>query len=108
MWWRVLIPTWRFFDAVGDFPELLLKVNGRWQNANPRPRFSWYSLFFNPAGGLYHARNNLLERLLQEIAAGGDSEKLESFALVRELAGAHEFKITVNGESVLHSAGIPA
>jgi hypothetical protein len=105
MWWRIFVPTWRFFDVVGAHPELLVRVNGRWEPAISRPRFHWYTLFFNPTGNYYHACNNLLERLVSEIAAGAAPEQLVSFALVRDLAGGREFKVTVDGQDVLHAGG---
>jgi len=101
--WRIFIPTWRFFDEVGVHPELLVKIDGQWRSMVNRPRVRWFALFFNPEFGYYHASNNLLERLLVEVAAGADPEHLVSFALVRDLAGGREFKLTVNGESVLEA-----
>lgn len=104
MWWRVFIPTWRFFDVVGVHAELYVKVNGAWRPALTRPRFTWRSLFFNPAGGLYHARQNLLDRLVIEINEGAQPEHSVSFALVREIAAGREFKVTIDGEDFLLGA----
>lgn len=103
MWWRVFIPTWRFFDSVGSHPQLYVQKQGQWQPVIQRPQLYWYSLFFNPRGNYYHACNNLLERLVQEISAGQDPEKLVSYQLVKDLVGANKFKITVNGEDFLQA-----
>lgn len=112
MWWRILIPTWRFFDAVGVHPELFVRIQGEWQPVITRPRLRWYSLFFNPGYNRFHACNNLLERLILELAGDVKSiERLVSYKLVENLARefararAHdslfEFKVTIQGQDVL-------
>lgn len=105
MWWRIFVPTWRFFDAVGSHSELLVKVNDQWRPAVKRPRIHWYSLLFNPDAGFYHACHNLLDRLVSELGEGNPPAQLVSFALVQDLAGGREFKVMVDGEEVLHSPG---
>lgn len=102
MWWRILIPTWRFFDSVGISPELLVFSDNAWRPFLARPKLHWYSLFFNPRGNFYHAYNNLLERLIVEMADGGDPAQLVSFALIKDLVGDLEFRILVDGKEVLH------
>lgn len=116
MWWRILIPTWRFFDSVGIHPELFVRVGGEWLPAVPRPKMHWYSLFFNPEYNRYHACNNLLERLILELAEGSAIEQLVSYKLVEDLArtfalarsssvGLFEFKICIQGQDVLVGTG---
>jgi len=102
MWWRILIPTWRFFNAVGPQFELLVRVQGEWRVAFGQPRLRWYTLFFNPSGNSYHAVQNLLERLVSEVSAGAEASTLVSFALVKDLAQDREFKVTANGEDAIH------
>jgi len=113
MWWRVLVPTWRFFDSIGVHPELFVRANGEWLPALIRPKLRWYSLFFNPAYNRYHACNNLLERLILELAEESQQiEGLVSYRLVEDLAkqfvlkipnfmGSFEFKISIQGQDVL-------
>ncbi|MGE0763830.1 MAG: hypothetical protein AB7N80_11180 [Bdellovibrionales bacterium] len=85
--------------------DLLTRTSGAWQSAHVWPTSRWYSLFFNPQGNFYHARNNLLERLVLEINQGAQPTNLVSYFLVRDMVGSVEFKITVNGEDFLHSPG---
>jgi hypothetical protein len=160
MWWRILIPTWRFFDSVGSHPQLLVKKDqpwsptggnpwhlqdgefsptsiwrtprrsssppsfetnfgatpafshehepaapcgGGWQDFLKQPKLHWYSLFFNPQGSFYHACNNLLDRLIEEISDGQNPKETVSYALVQDLVGGAEFKIILNGEEILRS-----
>lgn len=102
MWWRVLIPSWRFFDAEGVQPQLLVHRQGEWQVGLERPALKWSALLFNWRWSYFHACNNLLERLVQEISQGEKLEGLVSFDLVRELTKGAEFKILVHGEVILH------
>lgn len=105
MWWRIFIPTWRFFDTVAAQPELLIRRDDKWEPALRQPKFHWYSLVFNPEGNYFHACCNLLERLVVEIGEGARPEDLVSFALVRELACGREFKVLFGEQEVLHYRG---
>jgi hypothetical protein len=113
MWWRILVPSWRFFDRVGIHPQLFVRTQGDWVLAVTQPRLRWYSLFFNPQYNYYHACNNLLERLILELVENVDNiETLVSYQLVKNLArqfasdrlsffGPIDFKITIQGQDVL-------
>jgi hypothetical protein len=110
MWWRIFIPTWRFFDQVTDLPHLEIRVQDAWVKESTPPPPAWWQLLFNPAGGLKHARANLYQRLLLEAAAIEDVSRLISYRLVedlaRDLAGDanhFEFRLVCAGETVLHS-----
>jgi hypothetical protein len=96
---RVLFPSWRFFDRLGQVPRLEFRAGadpdalGPWQPAlPPLPRSSWHVLY-NPAGNYFLAEQSLVERLLLEIEAeprgGGPREaevtELISFRLVERL-----------------------
>lgn len=102
MWWRVFIPSWRFFDSAGLDIRLWENTNDGWVLVKRRPRPQWHTLFFNPRGNFHHACANLLERLVLEVSEGAKPEELVSYALVREIMGTSEFKITVNGEDYIH------
>lgn len=114
MWWRIWVPTWRFFDSTGIHPELFVRGSGEWVRAVSRPRLHWYSLFFNPEFNHYHACNNLFERLILELAEIGLSrvEDLVSYQLVQDLARRFirerlvpgyrfEFKLTIQEQDIL-------
>jgi len=108
--WRVFVPTWRFFDRVGPRPRVFVRpAGGAWQPALAPPPRRWAALIYNPEGNLHHADQNLVERLLHEIAARdfdpdavGHSTSYQ--ILVRRLRAEvprAEFKIVVGGEDVL-------
>jgi hypothetical protein len=114
MWWRIWVPTWRFFDSTGIHPELFVRGTGDWVRAVNRPRSHWYSLFFNPQFNHYHACNNLLERLILELAELGTNhlEDLVSYQLMQDLARQFiraqllpghrfEFKLSIQGQDIL-------
>src|SRR5690606_30566139 len=95
------IPTWRFFDAQGSNAELWVREAGEWRRGFEPPRRPWYLIFFNPRWSEFHARENLLERLVAEIGEGRDPETLVSYRLVERLAGGRAFKIVAQGQDVL-------
>lgn len=104
--WRILIPSFRFYDRVG--PTLALwreGSDGNWHLVTPAPRRRWFQLFFHPRGNEFLATQNLLERLL--IEAGADQTQttnLVSYQIVRELSGAtknQRFKITADADDAL-------
>ncbi|MFN8573968.1 MAG: hypothetical protein U0132_18060 [Gemmatimonadaceae bacterium] len=70
---RVLVPSWRFFDAVGSSPLLLARTGptpdtlGAWQIViQPPPRAFWH-LVWNPQGNLSLAYHTAVERLASEV-----------------------------------------
>lgn len=92
---RVLVPSWRFFEDVGH--SLLLEYRsgepnhmGEWQNALERPAPRWYSFLFNPSGNLFLAEQSLLQRFEGDIgnldpARTHEFEHATSFLLVKQL-----------------------
>ena len=102
MWWRIFIPSWRFFDQEGLRPELWIFKDGDWRRIGP-PSIPWFALFYNSRFNRFHAVQNLLERLIVEMQSS-PPEKLVSYRLVEWLAreeGASAFKILARGETVL-------
>lgn len=86
MWWRVFIPTWRFFDQVDAPPQLWVKSIRQWEAVPARLRGTWFTLFHNPQGNLVHAQNNLYTRLLFEAQQNAPVDKLVSYQLVEQIA----------------------
>lgn len=102
VWWRIFVPSWRFFDVIGAEPQLWVCHQGHWQLALHRPPLLWSSLFLNGPWTYYHACHNLLERLVQELQLGHAPETLVSFQLVQHLVNGEEFKLQVQNEVILH------
>lgn len=76
MWWRVWIPSWRFFDRNAAVVRLEVWRADGWRPAlGSPPRRRWWSLFFNPAGNSYLAQRNQLDR-----AAAGSRADLTEIA----------------------------
>jgi hypothetical protein len=100
MWWRLFVPVWRFFDREGLRPELWVLERNEWRRLNERPPLKWYALVFNPEFNQFHALNNLLERLIQELQTQ-KPEELVSYRLVEDLAEGRPFKVLARGETVL-------
>jgi hypothetical protein len=104
---RVLFPTWRFFEDVGVVPQLWHRYIGdqspeEWQLTLPPLKRNYFMLFFNPWGNVTLAYGSLLESLLTDIndLPSADSESvatLTSYKLVRRLV---EFKITEGNNNV--------
>jgi hypothetical protein len=72
-----LIPTWRFFDQVGDVVQLYYQIepiekpgldetNSSWILFDPLIQRRWFHLFFNPKGNLKLAQQSLIQRFAQE------------------------------------------
>ncbi|MFN8392472.1 MAG: hypothetical protein U0136_19420 [Bdellovibrionota bacterium] len=70
---RVVLPSWRFFDQPCDIPRLRYRVSmqngslGEWREALQPPPRRWWNLFFNPKGTAYLACHSLLRQLETEI-----------------------------------------
>ncbi len=71
-YFRIFVPSWRFFDDTGPIPKLYVRaeqagqLGSSWLPALQPPKRRWYSLFFNPDGNLHHAICNALEHLLHD------------------------------------------
>lgn len=71
---RVLVPSWRFFDGVSTHPTLTIRVAdpgtdafGPWTTLLPPPRHRWWHVVWNPAGNLSFASHSLLGRLRSDL-----------------------------------------
>lgn len=64
-YFRILIPTWRFFDKAATVPKLYVLTGQDWVSALEPERLKWYSFFVNPMGNFYHAVCNALDHLLR-------------------------------------------
>ena len=91
---RVLIPSWRFFDAIGDHCQLLARVAGPdgrfgpWLALLGPPPRAWWNVVWHPDGNLSLACHSLLDRLQADLAAGDDDEdpeQLVSYRVVLDL-----------------------
>ena len=91
---RLLVPSWRFFDAVSAPPELCVRVAGPdgrfdgWRPLLPPPRRQWWTAGWHPHGNLSFATHSLLFRLRTEIAwadADDPPASLVSYRLVLDL-----------------------
>lgn len=103
MWWRIFIPSWRFFNIIGPAPELFVNTPNGWQKAFVKTPTRWFSLFFNPEQNYRHACNNLLERFVIELSEGQNPKDLVSYLLICQMANHAEFKIVANNETVFHN-----
>lgn len=111
MWWRVFIPSYRFFDFVEFNLKLFVRKDNEWILLNAKPRQSWHSIFFNPQMNMYHALNNLLEKLALDIADSSDIQNELSYRLVREIIFDYggpgvEFKLCQGSDEILISGNI--
>lgn len=71
---RVLVPSWRFFDGVSAHPTLTVRIAepgtdafGPWTTLLPPPRHHWWHVVWNPAGNLSFASHSLLGRLRSDL-----------------------------------------
>lgn len=69
---RAFFPSWRFFDDIGDTPQLWLRVDtgdglGPWQLCLRHPKRSVRRVLWNPEGNLRLAQDSLLMHLLTDI-----------------------------------------
>lgn len=76
---RVLVPSWRFFDTVGEHPRLLARTvddsgDGVWHALLAPPRRAWWNVAWHPEGNLSLARHSLLDRLLADVARAPDDD----------------------------------
>lgn len=118
MWWRVFIPSFRFFDQPGAAPRLWARLPASvpgdwpWEEVLEKPPTELTDFLINPDGNLYHARMNLLERLVMELDPAQPTRQLVSYKLVEDIvkewaenrgAKGADFKITSHDQDVLLS-----
>jgi len=110
---RVLFPSWRFFDQPGIQPQLYYQTNlsSDWILLNQKMNFSYTTFLLNPKGNLAHAKNNLLQHLLIDLN-DNLSEPSPTYTLVKTwvldhlkstapLARSFQFKLVTNGDEDL-------
>jgi hypothetical protein len=119
---RVLIPSWRFFDVADPMPMLEFRMApegqgfGPWLEAIERPgkRSAW-RIFWNPVENERLARHSLVRQLLDDVndEVEPDIADSVSYELVRNLvldrvgsearAGKlrFQFRMTLEGDEVL-------
>ncbi|HEX4457220.1 MAG TPA: hypothetical protein VIA18_04580 [Polyangia bacterium] len=71
---RAFFPSWKFFDDIGDEPQLYMRAGvsaalGEWEPALPRPRRRWRALVLNADGNLLLACGSLVQQLCDELEA---------------------------------------
>ena len=119
---RMLLPSWRFFEELGDVPRLEFREGsddslGPWQPVIVPLRRSMRRLVYNPDGNLALACESLLQQLIGDVAdlAQPTSDVvagLVSYRLTRNLveqriakdASAYQFQVVLGGEDVIVSA----
>jgi hypothetical protein len=118
---RVLIPSWRFFDVADPVPVLELRLApaqgdfGPWLEAIDRPgERRPRQLFWNPRENELLARHSLVRQLFDDVndEVDPDISKSVSYELVRglvleraarEAARRFQFRMTLEGDEVLLS-----
>jgi hypothetical protein len=90
MLWRLLFPSWAFFDRVSSVPRLETRsldpqgTPSRWQAAMSAPRRGAGSVLYHPAGTVHLAMQSLVERCAAEL--DDDITDATTQALVESLA----------------------
>lgn len=85
---RVLVPSWRFFEAPGDVPVLSVRWGpdadrlGPWHAVALRPARHLAMVVFNPAGNLALAHAALLQSLVDAIEATGEASAVDTAAQI--------------------------
>jgi hypothetical protein len=83
-YFRVLFPSWRFFDELGGVPSLFYRTvqngeMGPWQDCLPNQSRNAFSFLLNPTGNLRMASLSLVEQLVSEIQET-DENQLEALS----------------------------
>ncbi len=94
---RAFLPSWKFFDDLGDDGVLLYRTGtdqqalGDWQPAMSQLQRPWSWLFFNPEGNSRLAIQSLIQQFQAEINEWEDARPVEeienqvSFQLIKNL-----------------------
>ena len=94
---RLLVPSWRFYEEVGEVPELLVRTGptphsmGPWENCLSPPR---RGVVLNSRENLYTACQGMVGQLVCEVAEWQDPDPRElartvPYRLVANLVRAH-------------------
>lgn len=93
---RIALPSWRFFEELGDVPRLRYRAGARegelgpWQPLLKPQRRGLRRLIYNPDGNLALAHESVLHQLLADVGEreAGRADELDevvSYRLVRNL-----------------------
>lgn len=93
---RVLFPSWRFFEDVGPVSRLYYRYqlsNGKlsdWMETPKFPQKKWHNLFFNPEGNLFLASHSLIDQAISDVNERSPNDKSDfsetvSYRLLRNL-----------------------
>lgn len=102
--WRPFIPSWRFFDQVGDQARLWVRIGtnygklGEWKSCIPTQTRRPLHLFLNPKGNLALAQHAAVDRLAQDLE-NKNLEESVSFRIVKQIVS--EFVIRTPGPRTL-------
>lgn len=75
MLFRLLFPSWAFFDAVTDVPRLEVRRTspdsaGEWTAALQAPSRRWWNVLYHPDGTAHLAMQSAVDRLAVERESG--------------------------------------
>ncbi|AMW05998.1 hypothetical protein [Gemmatimonas phototrophica] len=76
MLWRLLFPSWAFFDAITDVPRLEIRgltengVAGPWRAALAAPARGRWAVLYHPEGTAHLAMQAIVDRLAVEQESG--------------------------------------
>lgn len=118
-YYRVFLPSWKFFDLPGDQFRLYVYSERQkyWHPISLNLTQKMSSFFMNAKGNECLARRSLIEEFLievQNLTSNDEIEKLSTFCRVKKLAFDElsqlesnfvrfQFKIVVNREDAVHS-----
>lgn len=83
---RVLFPSWRFFEDIAAVPVLHYRCENSsgefsaWREALRRPQREMLGIFCNPQTNLYHACQSLLQHLESDIGDCQTEQEIGTFA----------------------------
>jgi hypothetical protein len=76
MLWRLLFPSWAFFDAITDVPRLEIRgltddgIAGPWRSALEAPARRGWNVVYHPRGTAHLAMQAVVDRLAVEQESG--------------------------------------
>jgi hypothetical protein len=121
---RILIPSWRFFEDLGDVPELLYRTKDSsglfspWLPCLKKPKRGIGSLFLNAKGNLFLASQSLLDQTIHHIndcKSETDFSETTSYQMILQLVAqtissqkmtgieTFQFKIHISGNRLSDS-----
>lgn len=114
---RSLVPSWKFFEDIGDTPFLDFRFQigtsggsenkKDWQSAHPQHQRKLFQLFFNPEINLHLAERSALQHFVQHYSEDKNSLNTQvSLEIIQNIvrqripleAVTFEFKITLSSK----------